>query len=163
MNRTFRAGVLLLCCLCFTSQLFSQYNAPARPDTTSDRDLDISGYQQRLTRSAQSSAVTRSMEPVTTELPVFGFDLFTGIPGDIVAGSAEAVVLPANYQLGPGDQLGIFLLGNVQKNMDVVVNVEGKVFLPPVGVIDVWGQSITDFKQVLREAFPDTTITSAWT
>jgi len=83
-------------------------------------------------------------------LPVFGFELFTGIPGQVITGSAEAVILPISYQLGPGDHLGIYLLGNVQKNMDVIVNVEGKVFLPPAGVIDVWGLTIQEFKQLLQ-------------
>ncbi len=82
-------------------------------------------------------------------LAVFGRDLFGGTQQTVVAPDAGALTLPPHYMLGPGDRLGVYLLGKVQENIDVTVNVEGKIFVPPVGVIDVWGLSLPEFNKVL--------------
>lgn len=82
-------------------------------------------------------------------LSLFGIDLFQAGISASTGGSAEVYVLPPNYQLGPGDRIGIFLLGKVQENREVMVNVEGKIFVPPVGVIDVWGLGVDEFRKLL--------------
>ncbi len=79
---------------------------------------------------------------------MFGFDLFSDAQ-ERTDHQSEVLVLPPNYRLGPGDRLGVYLLGTVQKNIDVVVNVEGKILLPPAGVLDVWGLTMDEFKRVL--------------
>jgi len=79
----------------------------------------------------------------------FGFDLFqesaSGVP------SPEVFALPPGYRLGPGDRVGIYLLGEEPKNFDLTVNVEGKVYLPPAGVIRVAGLSLDAFRKLLDQ------------
>jgi len=84
-----------------------------------------------------------------TGLNSFGFDLFTRDPATLSSLTADAMTLPHGYELGPGDRLGVYLLGTVQQNIDLVVNLEGKVFLPPVGVIQVWGMNMSEFHRLL--------------
>lgn len=85
--------------------------------------------------------------PFGEGLSLFGQELFLRTPEGEV--SREVYVLPPDYRLGPGDRIGIYLLGKVQKNLEVLVNVEGKIFVPPVGVVKVWGLSTEEFRRVL--------------
>jgi len=82
------------------------------------------------------------------EQVVFGFDLF-----NLKRAEGEelgAQILPPNYNLGPGDHLGIYLLGTEPLQFEVVVNVEGKIFIPSVGVFAVAGLTLDEFRTVLN-------------
>lgn len=77
----------------------------------------------------------------------FGHDFFQQ---PATAGAApQAFPLPPEYRLGPGDRVAVFLLGEEQKNFELTVNVEGKVYVPPAGVITVGGLTLTDFRALL--------------
>lgn len=95
------------------------------------------------------STLSPLLQDKKDQLSLFGFDLFNRNKPEMSTPGAEVLVLPPNYQLGPGDRIGIYLLGTVQQNFDVVVNVEGKVFVPPAGVFYVWGLRMDEFKQLL--------------
>ncbi|MFQ5865298.1 MAG: SLBB domain-containing protein [bacterium] len=86
-------------------------------------------------------------------LSVYGFDLFSKGSSDISNETSGFFVLPPDYRLGPGDRIGIYLLGNVQENFEVTVNVEGKVLVPPAGVIHIWGLKMDEFKALLSKKF----------
>jgi len=101
-------------------------------------------------RSELSSADSATKSSVTQQpLTPFGYDLFSRPASEVSSQNAEVMVLPPNYRLGPGDRLGVYLLGNVQKNLDVTVNVEGKILAPPAGVVEVWGRTLDEFKSLL--------------
>jgi len=59
--------------------------------------------------------------------------------------------VPPSYTLGPGDRLGIFLTGKIQKEMDVTVNLEGKVYVPPAGVLRVEGMTLPALELMLQK------------
>ena len=85
------------------------------------------------------------------QLPLFGSNLFIdskNLEGTILVGGG---VFPENYRLGPGDRLGIYLLGKTQKNFDVFVSVEGKIFIPTVGVLYVNNMMIGEFQKFMTE------------
>lgn len=88
-------------------------------------------------------------ETQSTRLDIFGYDLFNKNFSDIQTSGTR--VLPPQYRLGPGDKLGIYLLGNVQEAREVLVNVEGKIFVPPVGVLFVWGLSMDELKKLMEK------------
>lgn len=136
-----------------TSEILSQTRTESSSDSAKVRpalstsDFFSSSGRQKGAFEINSSETDQSKAP-TAPLSLFGFDLFQEkMQG--VARTADAMTLPSNYRLGAGDRIGIYLLGTVQENLDVMVNVEGKIFLPPVGVIEVAGKSMDEFKALL--------------
>lgn len=81
------------------------------------------------------------------ELSLFGHDFFRA-PRELATTAGR---LPENYTLGPGDRLGIFLTGKIQKELDVTVNLEGKIYVPPAGVLTVQGMTMRDLQQQLQK------------
>lgn len=78
---------------------------------------------------------------------VYGYDLFQR---EIPHSNFGNAFFPDRYLLGPGDRLGIFLSGKIQQNFDVIVNVEGKIHIPTVGVLNVKDKTLQEFKTYLR-------------
>ncbi|MBN1541102.1 SLBB domain-containing protein [candidate division KSB1 bacterium] len=84
------------------------------------------------------------------ELQPFGYHLFSRqSPLDQ---TPESGVLPKGYRLGPGDVIGIFLGGTNIENFQVTVTVDGKIFVPTVGVLSVQGLEFDRLYQVLDQA-----------
>lgn len=147
MNRKFVACALFTTFCIISQPTFPQVNQPALRDTSRFSRIYEISPRKYSTRPDQDARGESDLQP---HLSLFGIDLFNkGTDPD--RSGPEAFVLPPRYQLGPGDRLGIFLLGKVQENRDVMVNVEGKVFLPPVGVVHVWGLSMGEFRDLLSE------------
>jgi protein involved in polysaccharide export with SLBB domain len=95
------------------------------------------------------SSVNTTTKHSPTEPVIYGFDLFSLKRVDDEAMGTPA--LPADYILGAGDQLGIYLLGSEPIQFEVVINVEGKIFIPSVGVVTVAGLTLTDFRTLLSQ------------
>ena len=105
--------------------------------------------QQAETVSPTVVSQQASAQQPSTGLAPYGYNFFTRLEtSKEVMGS---LIFPPNYRLGPGDRLGIFLVGKIQQNFDVVVNVEGKIFLPNVGVISVLGLTMEECKLLLEK------------
>ena len=85
------------------------------------------------------------------ELKPFGMELFehvneqTDIPIDFTTSD--------DYILGPGDNVIIYLWGRVEKEFNLTIDREGKVFIPEVGKIYAWGLSMESFIQAARKKF----------
>ncbi|MFQ6112869.1 MAG: SLBB domain-containing protein, partial [bacterium] len=107
----------------------------------------ISVNKGSLLEEAEAAGAQTERKP----LSLYGFDLFTKVSPNVSNETSGFFVLPPNYRLGPGDRVGIYLLGNVQENFEVTVNVEGKVLVPPAGVIHVWGLEMDEFKSLLSK------------
>ncbi|HEX9971829.1 MAG TPA: SLBB domain-containing protein, partial [bacterium] len=99
----------------------------------------------------ESLATSQATEIPVPELPLFGHNLFTASEEFLSRLPAGGVMFPATYRLGPGDRLGIFLLGKIQQNFDVVINVEGKIFIPNVGVLYVANLTISECNVLLEK------------
>ncbi|MDZ7385697.1 MAG: SLBB domain-containing protein [candidate division KSB1 bacterium] len=80
------------------------------------------------------------------EYAIFGHEFFLGARQLALS----AGTLPRGYTLGPGDRLGVFLTGKIQKELDVTVNAEGKIYVPPAGVVTVEGLSLDGLQQLLQ-------------
>ncbi len=77
----------------------------------------------------------------------FGYQLFS-------AGTAAAAAVgtaTADYRLGPGDVLLVYLGGKVQLQQQVEVAADGRLFFPNVGVLPAAGLTIPQFKEQLDE------------
>ncbi|MBN1153343.1 SLBB domain-containing protein [candidate division KSB1 bacterium] len=78
---------------------------------------------------------------------VFGYDLFQR---EFPHTNFANAFFPDQYLLGPGDRIGIYLSGKIQQDFNVIVNVEGKIHIPTVGVLHVKDRTLQDFKNYLR-------------
>jgi len=96
-------------------------------------------------------AQTQTDRPTSQELSVFGHNLFI-LPEDLRKElTGGGMVFPAKYKLGTGDRLAIYLLGKIQQNFEVIVNVEGKIYIPTVGVFYVADLTIEEFQSFLEK------------
>jgi protein involved in polysaccharide export with SLBB domain len=86
-----------------------------------------------------------------------------GIRPDACAGvnagfGAGRVALPPDYRLGPGDQIDVQITNRLEvSKLQVIVDPEGSISLPPAGQTDVNGLTLLDaqrkINQQLRELF----------
>ncbi len=83
------------------------------------------------------------------ELVVFGGNLFS--PAPVRPPALGQILLPENYRLGPGDVLGIYLLGQAQRDFEVPVLPEGAVYIPTAGLVEVAGLTLTQARERLRQ------------
>jgi protein involved in polysaccharide export with SLBB domain len=90
-------------------------------------------------------------QQASPELSIFGHNLFALPEGLRREAMGGGMMFPGNYRLGTGDRLAIYLLGKIQQNFDVIVNVEGKIFIPTVGVFYVADLTISEFQTFLEK------------
>ena len=57
---------------------------------------------------------------------------------------------PQEYRLGTGDVLTACIWGDVEKTYELVVNTEGKIVIPLVGVLDVKGKTLAVARELVR-------------
>jgi len=77
----------------------------------------------------------------------FGMELFRhsregNPPADIA--SAD------DYVLGPGDNVLVYLWGRVEREYNLTLDRDGKVFIPKVGDVVVWGLTLQQFRDRMR-------------
>lgn len=82
-------------------------------------------------------------------LKPFGYDLFDNPPSTFAP--VTNVPLPADYVLGPGDQLEVQLYGNQNRDYTLQVQRNGEVNFPELGPISVGGQRFLSVKENLEE------------
>ena len=80
-------------------------------------------------------------------LPVYGSDLFDA-PQAYAADSA--LPAPADYLLGPGDEVRLEVWGPVDFSSSLTIDRNGQVNLPKVGVVTLAGVAVRDLEKTLR-------------
>src|SRR5213082_2707582 len=83
-----------------------------------------------------------------TALKPFGYELFDR-PISTFA-PATNVPVPADYVVGPGDELDVQLYGNKNANLQLLVGRDGRVNFPVLGPISVGGQTFNSMKAGLE-------------
>jgi protein involved in polysaccharide export with SLBB domain len=81
-------------------------------------------------------------------LPIFGLDLFRGVPSTFAP--VDQIPVTADYVIGPGDEIRIRVWGQVNFNADVKVDRSGDVYLPEVGRIHVTGIAFSNLSEHIR-------------
>jgi len=81
-------------------------------------------------------------------LPIHGSTLFDS-PQAYVAESA-LIPPPENYALGPGDEIRLQVWGSVELNVNLIIDRNGQVSLPKVGVVTLTGLYVRDLDKVLH-------------
>ena len=102
--------------------------------------------------SSSSTIIVEKIEPVQPKssggLEPFGYDLFNGTSGML---SAPDVASADDYILGPGDDLIIYVWGKVEKEYDLTVDRQGRIFIPKVGELTAWGVTLADLELQLNQ------------
>ncbi len=84
------------------------------------------------------------------DLAPFGTELFSG-PREV--NPPNDIASSPDYILGPGDNLIISLWGQVERELVLTIDREGKMFVPKVGEMVVWGKTLGEFRAQLRKRF----------
>jgi polysaccharide export outer membrane protein len=111
---------------------------------------------QRLNKQAhtamdisEGSAEQSIPKPGPEELEIFGSNLFVAESADFSPPPVSSV--PADYKLGPGDNVIVYLWGRVDMEMNLTIDREGKVFIPKAGEIVAFDMTLDQFKERLRQ------------
>jgi protein involved in polysaccharide export with SLBB domain len=83
-------------------------------------------------------------------LPVYGRQLFDEVPTTFAP--VEHVPVPADYVLGPGDELLIRVWGKIGLDSHVTVDRNGQIYLPRVGTLTVSGLRYAQVEGYLHSA-----------
>jgi protein involved in polysaccharide export with SLBB domain len=81
-------------------------------------------------------------------LPIFGLDIFRRATSQFQPLLSGPV--PDTYRLGPGDQLVVVLVGEVELAHELEVTREGFIVIPSVGQVFVANLSMADLRALLR-------------
>jgi polysaccharide export outer membrane protein len=88
---------------------------------------------------------------ISMDLRQFGYDLFRKPPWSF-APAGNVPVSPA-YVIGPGDEIRITIWGKIEGAWNVVVDRDGNVSLPKVGILGVTGLTFSELKKLLLQEF----------
>jgi len=99
------------------------------------------GLDVRLTRLPLKRTGSEGLKPFGYDL--FDHDLSTFAP-------STNVPVPAEYVVGPGDQLVVQLYGNQNRRLALVVGRDGRVNLPDIGPISVGGMGYDAAREAIE-------------
>ncbi|WP_380871831.1 SLBB domain-containing protein [Sphingomonas sp. DBB INV C78] len=109
-----------------------------------ERDRAIAAARPRLPSEFETYVSTVVDKPLRR----FGSDLL--VPGARDFTSPPTTTVPPDYRLNPGDEIVIGLAGSVQADdLRLVVDPEGRVFLPRAGAVTVAGVRYADLQDLL--------------
>ena len=115
-------------------------------DRTSDlqpQEKELSAFEQFLVGELPSQETT------DINIRQFGYDLFSE-PESIFT-PAASVPVGSGYIVGPDDEMKITIWGKVDGEWDVIVDRDGNISLPKIGVIGVAGLSYSEMKDVIQK------------
>ena len=81
-------------------------------------------------------------------LPIYGASLFRQAPNTFAP--LENVPVPADYTVGPGDELYVRLWGQINVELRATVDRNGQVFIPKIGAITAAGVRVSNLDAHFR-------------
>lgn len=103
---------------------------------------DLIQLEMRLVRLPLEGVGVAALKP-------FGYDLFQNAPSTFAP--VTEVPVPADYVVGPGDELIVQLFGNQNRTLRLLVTREGAVNFPELGPISIGGLSFNSARQLIEE------------
>src|SRR6266705_1299946 len=91
------------------------------------------------------------MQSIGRDLPMFGANLFRTVPSTFAP--VDNVPVTADYVVGPGDEIQIRAWGQIDVDYNAVVDRDGTISVPKVGVINVAGIKASDLPAYLKTVF----------
>lgn len=118
------------------STLVNDAEAPSVAPSDVVRDIDTNATEfQRFVQ-----------ETTGRQLPLFGYNLFTGRTFP----SLQNVPVPADYVIGPGDEIALKVWGVVESDARLTVDRNGQISIPRVGVVTVAGLKSSQLEPALK-------------
>lgn len=118
---------------------------------TSDVDAGfLIGMPEAISNAFQTLSI-RSSFVVSTDIKQFGYDLFRQPPSTFAP--VDKVPVGPEYVIGPGDEIRVTVWGKVEGQWSVVVDRDGSVPLPKVGILGVTGLTFKELKELLSKEF----------
>lgn len=108
-------------------------------------DTQLSGLIPPLPQEATPQIISKE------GIKIFGLEIFEQAPS-IFEPVVEVPVGP-DYIIGPGDNLIIELWGKFEQVYNLVVDRDGKIFIPNVGAVHVYGLSFAQLQKLLHDKF----------
>jgi protein involved in polysaccharide export with SLBB domain len=91
------------------------------------------------------------MQSTGRDLPIFGANLFRNVPSTFAP--LDNVPVTPDYVIGPGDEIQIRAWGQIDVDYSAIVDRDGQISVPKVGVINVAGIKANDLPAYLKTVF----------
>ena len=135
-------------------QLKSEYENAQQQQSQQQIGVDQLNNIDMQTGLPRQATVIPYIMPLTQETKEirrhYGYDFFT--KRDTVA-FWENLPTPANYLLGPGDELVILLWGETQVRQKYTISREGKIYDTKVGLLNLTGKTIKEARTYIKDQF----------
>tara|TARA_R110002110_G_scaffold391972_1_gene605346 strand:+ start:5808 stop:8291 length:2484 start_codon:yes stop_codon:yes gene_type:complete len=105
-----------------------------------------SGKDKQLKESeVETTGSSAENDTKTNRLEPFGYDLFAGSPTTFAP--VTAIPVPAEYSIGPGDEVRLQLWGKQNQQLSLTVGRDGTINLPDIGPEPVVGLTFAELKE----------------
>jgi protein involved in polysaccharide export with SLBB domain len=128
------------------------------PFPGTDLQLRIQEFEfQQLQQDLQAEQRERNefqqfvTQSIGRDLPMFGANLFRTVPSTFAP--VENIPVTPDYVIGPGDEIQIHAWGQIDVDYSAVVERNGTISVPKVGVINVAGIKANDLPAYLKTVF----------
>lgn len=64
--------------------------------------------------------------------------------------ASEGIINPDDYLVGPGDKIFISISGVEERNFNLLINHEGYLYIPRVGVVDLRNKKLSEAKEIIK-------------
>ena len=131
------------------SQIQPQLQMPSHSEETKEKEGSINSKIKAPVNKPPENYYVAAFKDRThaDSLPAFGYNIFASSPTGFE--TSLNVPVPADYVVGPGDEIIITLWGETQLERTLTVNKEGNIYIPDAGLVNVNGLSIRSLKQKL--------------
>jgi protein involved in polysaccharide export with SLBB domain len=124
----------------FEKQQGNRPETPAATERPQSTDKKLSAFEEYIQG--------KSTGAISTAITQFGYDLFQQSPDTFAP--VDVVPVGPDYLLGPGDEIRLTLWGKVNAEHPTVIDREGKIALPQIGILHLAGLTFSETKNFLE-------------
>lgn len=129
-------------------QVKIQNSIPAKPLKTEQPSNNTS---EKKSSTFEDYIHSKNPPTVLTDIKQFGYDLFERPPSTFA--QADTVPVGPDYLLGPGDEIRLIIWGKLNAEYSVLIDQEGKINLPQIGILYISGLSFKEAKDSVEKEF----------
>lgn len=128
---------------------------PSNSNNSNDKEIDNSIYPRGTRFDQQGNPLNQQEEFLQQdkdkeeELTLYGQSLFANAPSTF--SPVSNVPVPANYIIGPGDELVLQLYGKENEEYRLTVGRDGNITIPKLGPVSIATMSFSEAKTFLTE------------
>ncbi|HNT69968.1 MAG TPA: SLBB domain-containing protein, partial [Syntrophorhabdaceae bacterium] len=133
------------------SQYPAQQGTPVAPESAKTQQTapDVQQPASGTISEFEQFISGRTPTTISTAIQQFGYNLFTRPPSTFAP--VDKVPVGPDYVVGPGDELRITIWGNIEGQWTAIVDRDGNITLPKVGILGVTGLTFQELKDTLHK------------